>query len=1146
MAHGISGDARECGVFPRVMMRYRQQSLMLILTGLLLLQPTPIQPAAEAPPPSALASEPSPKAGWDVNNPPGPYKEVPLDTTEGTWLSLDLSPDGKIIVFDLLGDIYTIPATGGEATPISTGHAWDMQPRFSPDGRLIAFTSDRGGGDNIWVMNADGTSPRQVTKENFRLLNSPCWSPDGQSIVARKHFTGRRSLGAGEMWLYHLGGGDGLQMTTRPTEQKDVGEPAFSPDGRFLYYSWDSTPGSTFQYNKDSNAGIYSISRLDRTTGEIETIASGPGGAIRPTPSPNGKHLAFVRRVRFATCLFIRDLATGEERMVFDGLERDMQETWAIHGVYPSMAWAPGGEAIYLYGKGGFHRVDVATGSTTPIPFRVRSTRRVYDALRTPIDVAPAMFDVRMLQNVAVRPDGKQAAYSALGRIYIKDLPDGAPRRLTTQTSHFEFFPSYSRDGSSIVFATWHDEQLGSIRVVTDGVEHTLTTEKGHYVDPVFTPDGTEVYFGKASGAYLTNPFWSIKPGLYRVPAHGGPVQFVSRKGTNAQFGADGERVYLLTVESQKESDRRCLISMKPDGTDERTHAVSENAVEYRVSPDGKWLAFAERYNVFVTPLTAIGREVNVGPKMSSQPVARISAESGAWLQWSGDASALHWALGPTLYSRRLADSFGFLTGTAPAQLPPAPATGLNIGFSAPFDSPDGSVVLTGGTLITMGGTRGSEVVIPNGRVIIEGNRIVAVGAGDSVPIPDGATRIDCTGLYITPGFIDVHAHGAQAINALTPQRNWINIANLAFGVTTIHDPSNDTEAVFTASELGKAGLVLAPRIFSTGTILYGAAGTYKAEIESLDDALFHLKRMKAVGAFSVKSYNQPRRDQRQYVIEAARRLNMMVVPEGGSLYMHNMTMVADGHTGVEHTLPVERIYDDAAAMWGGSGAGYTPTLLVAYGGLDGEHFWYDTTNVWENARLLTYVPRFVVDPRSRRRERAPLEEYNVLRCAGIAKRIVDAGGRAHVGAHGQLAGLGAHWELWLLAMGGLTPMEALRAATLDGAYYLGLDKDLGSIETGKLADLIVMEQNPLDDIRNTTSIRFTVSNGRVYDAADMACIAPEPRSAPRLFFTELQRGAGASITMQRLISSCAGCGIPGAGCIGGYEHNETEPSGYR
>ncbi|HEY6139881.1 MAG TPA: amidohydrolase family protein [Thermoanaerobaculia bacterium] len=1060
----------------------------------------------DAPPAPAAAAQPSPNPigaegaaekkedkKWDVNNPPGPHHDVAIDVTEGTWLSLDVSPDGKEIAFDLLGDIYTLPIGGGEAKSLTSGVAWDMQPKYSPNGKWIAFTSDRAGGDNIWIMERDGSKPQQVTKETFRLLNSPSWTPDSEYIVARKHFTAERSLGAGEMWLYHRSGGEGLQLTKKRTDQKDSGEPVFSPDGRYLYYSDDTTPGATFQYNKDPNGQIYVIQRLDRQLGETEPFVTGAGGSIRPTPSPDGKSLAFIRRVRYKSTIFILDLESGRETPLYDGLDRDMQETWAIHGVYPSMAWTPDNKSIVFWAGGHIHRIDVASKTVSDIPFHVKSARRVTEALRVPIDVAPKEFPVRMLRWVTVSPAGKQVVYSAMGHLYVRDLPNGTPRRLTKQNDDFEFYPAWSRDGKSIVYVTWNDEKMGAVRIApaAGGEGRAITDKPCHCIEPAFSPDGTKVVYRTTSDGFLMPAIWSRQPGIYVVPASGGASTLVTKKGAFPEFGASNDRIYFMSFEGE---DKRALRTINLDRTDEKQLYLSAFATRFTVSPDEKWLAWQEKFNVYVTPFVRTGQSVDVGPDTKSIPVAKATKEGGNYLHWSGDSSRLYWSLGQELFERDLKNAFAFIAG-APETLPPTPEHGVNVGFNETYDVPSGSLALTHARILTMKG----DEIIDDGAVVIVGNRIASVGR--NLAIPAGAKVIDVSGKTIMPGFVDVHWHGAMGSDDLIPQQSWVDYATLAFGVTTLHDPSNDTAEIFTHSEMAKAGLVVGPRIFSTGTILYGAKAPFKADINSLDDALFHLKRMKAAGAISVKSYNQPRRDQRQQVIEAARQTGMMVVPEGGSLYEHNMTMVVDGHTGVEHSIPVGKAYEDTYQLWSGTKVGYTPTLIVGYGGLWGEQYWYAKTNVWEDQRLLSFVPRRIVDARSRRRTLAPDDEWNHINNAVIAKKLYDRGVSVQLGAHGQRESLGAHWELWMFVQGGMTPMEALHSATIAGARYLGLDHDIGTLEAGKLADLIVLDANPLENIRNSESVRYTIVNGRMFDAATMNEIGNHPRARKPFFF---------------------------------------------
>ena len=1041
------------------------------------------------------------KNKWDVMNPPGNWETVSFSTTSGTWMSLDVSPDGEEIVFDLLGDIYRLPIAGGEAEALTTGIAWDMQPTYSPDGESIAFTSDREGGDNLWVMDANGTGARALSSEKYRLLNSPSWTPDGQYVAGRKHFTSKRSLGAGEIWLYHVLGGEGVQMTKRPDDQKDVGEPAFSPDGRYLYFSQDVSPGNTFQYSKDPNGVIYAINRLDRETGDLERYLSRPGGSIRPTPSPDGKYLAFIRRVQYATTLFLRDLASGVEWPLYDGLDRDMQETWATHGVYPTMAWTPDNASIVFWAAGEIRRIDIGTQVVSTIPFEVDVKRQVAKTVRYSVEVAPDRFTTKMLRWVQVSPDGEKVVFQALGYLYVRDLDGGRAERLTRQTEHFEFHPTWSRDSKRLAYTTWNDEELGEVRVAGIGGRRSraLTSVPGHYVEPAFSPDGETVVYRKVGGGGLRTGAWSNDRGVYRVPVSGGDSELVRKKGIFPHFGAEDDRVFLLDIEGGAEKDSRRLISIALDGNDERSHFNSENATNFRVSPDGKWVALQEFFHAFILPFARSGRQIDIGPKSKSLPIRKVSENAGNYLHWTGNSASLHWSLGPTLFTQavdavfRLEEEEEEDTEKGPA----IQAEEMDLGFEVVADIPEGSLALVGARIITM---RDREV-IEDGTVIIEGNRISAIGTRDDVDIPQGALVMDVSGQTIMPGLVDVHAHGGMGSQGITPERNWQQYANLAFGVTTIHDPSNDTATIFAASEMARTGIVTMPRVFSTGTILYGAAGAQRAEVDSLEDARTHLVRMQAAGAFSVKSYNQPRRDQRQQVLAVARELKMMVVPEGGSLYQHDMTMIVDGHTGIEHSIPVARLYRDALELWSATGTGYTPTLVVAYGGSWGENYWYQESNVWEHERLMTFVPRDVVEPRSRRRVMIPDEELNHIDIARGAKGLLDAGGRVQIGAHGQLAGLAAHWEVWMLAQGGMTPYEALRAASLDGARYLGLDADIGSLEVGKLADLLVLDRNPLDNIRDSESIRYTVRNGRIYDAATMDEVGNHPKKRGSFFW---------------------------------------------
>ncbi|MBU6341833.1 MAG: PD40 domain-containing protein [Bacteroidetes bacterium] len=1035
---------------------------------------------------------------WDVNNPEGiVYQDVNFNVSEGTWLNLDVSPDGKTLVFDLLGDIYSLPIGGGNATCLRAGIAWEVQPRFSPDGKQILFTSDAGGGDNIWVMQADGSKARQVTKENFRLLNNPTWMPDGQYFVARKHFTSTRSLGAGEMWMYHLSGGEGVQLTKRKNDQQDVNEPVVSKDGRYVYFSEDMYGGGFFQYNKDPLKQIFVIRRYDCKEGKIDEITGGSGGACRPQLSPDGKWLSFVRRVDTKSVLFVQELATGLEYPVFNGLDKDQQEAWTIFGIYPNYAWLPGTDkgkySLVIWAGGKIKKLEFDLSQpdqmnsqnvrVSDIPFSCNVKTKLAETLRFENKVFEPEFTAHAIRQARTAPDGKTLVFNAAGHLYIKPLPDGRPELLVTRPygacrfisgnavnpEMLEFEPAFSPDGKELVFVAWNDELGGSLWKINLQSRNLtqLPVLGGIFRTPAYAPDGKSIVYRMQEGDDESGPSRTVKHGIFMLDlsktapnGFSSPMLPLFEEGENPQFSADGKRIYVNTGGYLFGALDKAFVSYDLSGKDRKVLFKSKYANQWAPSPDGNWMAFTELHKAYVCAMPATGQTIDLSADMHSVPASQVARDAGYNLHWSNDSQKLLYTLGEEYFSIDLNKRFAFLPG-APDSLPALPENGLKIGLTMRADKPEGILVMENARIITCEG----DLVIENGVLEVKDNVITFVGKKSDYKARKGDGGkyfvLDCKGKTIMPGIVDVHSHSGNFRYGLNPQKQWEYYANLAFGVTTMHDPSVNSEGAFSNAEMLKAGRMLGPRLFSTGTILYGAEGDFKAPINNLDDARSTLRRTKAWGAFSVKSYNQPRREQRQQVIAAAKELKMEVVPEGGSFFYHNLSQVMDGHTGIEHNIPVAPMYEDVMQFWKRSRAHNTPTLIVCYGAVNGEYYWYQKSEVWKNKRLQTFVPQHILDERSRHRAIIPEEEYQngYMLVSRSLKKMTDNGIKVNLGSHGQLQGMGAHWELWMLQQGGMSNLQALQCATINGAIYLGLDKEIGSLKAGKLADFVVMDK---------------------------------------------------------------------------------------
>ncbi len=1048
---------------------------------------------------------------WDISDTGQPSSQATISVTGGTWISIDVSPDGATLVFDILGDIYTMPAGGGNATLIRGGPAFERQPRYSPDGSLIAFISDKSGADNIWIADLNGDQERKISNETTNKVTNPDWTADGQYIAGTRAGTSMAAGFGTDIGLYHIGGSTGRTLIERPKAMKSVGEAAFSSDGKYVYYSEDTSTGATI--HKDPNQPVYAVKRKDLSSGETEQIMRGYGSATAPQVSPDSARIAFVRRVRDKSVLFVRDLASGRETPVHDGLGRDGHVGLAQYGYYPHFGWFPDNRHVAIWGRGKLLKVDVDAASVEEIPFQATAIHTITDVVRFSHDLAPAQFKVQSIRHVATSPDGRDIVFSALGHLWKKDLPDGQPRRLT-QAHEFEFEPSWSPDGRSIAYIAWDDEQGAAIRTVSarGGKGKTTYAGPGILRAPSWSPGGdTITYFVDLPNDLMGG--YRAKEGIYHVPVKGGQPAFVI-KGKFPTFAADGERIFYHHTQASQGAGVFELHSIRPDGLDDRNHAKSTDAYEYRLSPDQRWLSFRQQHNVYVMPYAATGDAINVNAVLSTEVTSvRVSKHAGWNAHFSADSQTLHWMLGDEYYSARMDELFPWLGSTEAGPLAFEPTEqGLETGLIATSDVPVGSIVFINANIIAMDGSGTSRMA----DVLIEGNRITAVGGDFEFPVGD-TTVIDLKGKTLMPGLIDMHGHLTLYRAGLSPQKHAPYYAAVAYGVTTNFDPSSTDHATATNTELLRAGLMVGPRYIGTGAIIYGISGTTNhVPINSLEDARSAIRRKQELGSITLKSYMQPMRQQRQQIIKAAREREMMVMPEGELHFYNQLTMILDGHTTIEHNNPMGMLYDDVIQLLANSGTALTPTLIVTSGETFGENYFYQTTRPWEDPKAKMYIQNTLsmYSPLGGGLSQPPhvrgmisimqdesLWEIGVREAARALKRASDAGVLVNTGAHGQIQGLGMHWEMWLFAMGGMSEIEVLRAATMNPATTLGMENQIGSIEVGKLADLIVLDGNPLEDIRNTNTVRYTMVNGRLFDSVSMNEIGNYDRPRTKFFW---------------------------------------------
>jgi len=1016
-------------------------------------------------------------------------REIAFEVSEGTWMTVDVAPDGGTLVFDILGHIYSLPIAGGDATQLTTGESWHRAPRFSPDGRQLAMVRDGQGPQEVWVMPAEGGEPRRVTNHSGSRSNwvggTPTWSSDGAGILFGLFDTEESP----SLFRVEVASGTTVPIEN-PAPPGTRRSGVQSPDGRTVVLT-ERVPAGWG--GGVSGGGPYTVlASLDLSTGRRALLTDTTNGNHEFTPrfSADGRMMAYVRRDRAGrSTLRIRDWdpATGQpgaDRELMALPDEDEPYRWDDTDERPGYAFTPDGAAIIIGASGQIQRVAVSDGAATVIPFRARVRRSVPPLAGARTGLPDGPMEVFGIQWPRLHPNGRTLVFGAVGYLWAQDLPDGTPRRLTTAgPERFEFMPALSPDGATVAYIELDRTGLG----VTPGILRTVPLAGGEpttvlggdktLLAPSWSPDGTRLAFIRDDGANSAFAWVSLTQPVAQLVA---PVQSAQREtwGRLIAFTGDGQRLALSWEHDRVgRPDSTELRTVALDGSMPRT--VAMGGMDTRgmmASPDGRHaLVMGIDDELWLMRLPADGPPVRAD--LPDSALTRITDTGAEFVDWQSDSSFIY------SYANRI---YRYTIGGA------GPELFHTVRLTVPRAVGAGIVAFTNARIITINGTQGAGEVIEQGTLVVEGRRIRAVGPSDRVTVPEGARVIDATGLTLMPAIGDMHYHSQGGTNLLSkmlfPNGELGLRQSVAYGVTFGWQPGGPTRngGGLALAELRDAGRVPGPRWINApwgvNLVTYGDNAT-RVMSDSVDAV--RLTRHRAdLQSTVMKEYMTRRRDHRRWFGNAAREVGVGIVAHVQGLD-DAMIRAAEGYTAVDHPAFPVPVYADVREFLARTGTTWTPNFNIVWGtegsARDAERSfvrevirqWPDQADKWR-----AHYPNRALDTTPPTR---PLESTRVFRVARAAAYLMAGGAKIGISAHNPPP-LFTHGELWYLQQAGAARGDILRAATMGGATEMGLGRELGSLEVGKIADILVLRGNPLDDVIHTLSQRYVMAEGVLHE----------------------------------------------------------------